>query len=176
MTEASLAIARKVILCAGLFVSGLLFLYPHWWLSVYYVNGSPATSVDIGRSFIASSPLPTADENEPAHINYVRQITEVALALAFTFGLMLALKKPLGYRKKRRYGRRPMTVQEVEVLERTWEGKTNWEPEWEQVLDNLAAGGYIEIAEKRRAGQGAVDEILVRITDEGIDHLSGSAY
>jgi hypothetical protein len=69
-----------------------------------------------------------------------------------------------------------MTEQEVEALEQIWEGKTTWGPEWEQVLDTLAAGGYIEIAEKRRAGQAAVDEILVRITDEGIGHLSGSAY
>lgn len=72
-----------------------------------------------------------------------------------------------------------MTEQEVEVLEQIWEGKTNWGPEWEQVLDSLAVGGYIEIAEKRRvarAGQSAVDEVLVRITDEGIGHLSGSAY
>jgi hypothetical protein len=69
-----------------------------------------------------------------------------------------------------------MTEQELDALEQIWEGKTNWGPEWEQVLDNLAAGGYIEIAEKRRSGQVAVDEILVRITDEGIGHLSGSAY
>jgi hypothetical protein len=72
-----------------------------------------------------------------------------------------------------------MTEQEVEALEQIWEGKTNWGPEWEQVLDTLAAGGYIEIAEKRRAaraGQSVVEEILVRITDEGIGHLSGSAY
>jgi hypothetical protein len=72
-----------------------------------------------------------------------------------------------------------MTEQEVETLEQIWEGKTNWGPEWEQVLDNLAAGGYIEIAEKRRtarSGQAPVDEILVRVTDEGIGHLSGSAY
>jgi hypothetical protein len=72
-----------------------------------------------------------------------------------------------------------MTEQELDALEQIWEGKSNWGPEWEKALDNLAAGGYIEIAEKRRAaraGQVAVDEILVRITDEGIGHLSGSAY
>jgi ribosomal protein S19E (S16A) len=72
-----------------------------------------------------------------------------------------------------------MTEQELDTLEQIWEGKTNWGAESEQVLDNLAAGGYIEIAEKRRAareGQAAVDEILVRITDEGVGHLSGSAY
>ncbi|HEY7180188.1 MAG TPA: hypothetical protein VIC84_02165 [Blastocatellia bacterium] len=72
-----------------------------------------------------------------------------------------------------------MTEQELEALEQVWEGKMDWGPEWEQVLDNLAAGGYIEITEKRRvarAGQSTVDEIFVRITDEGIGHLSGSGY
>lgn len=69
-----------------------------------------------------------------------------------------------------------MTEQELDALEQIWEGKTNWGPEWEKTLDDLAAKGYIEIAEKRRTGNAAVDEILVRITDEGIGHLSGSAY
>jgi hypothetical protein len=72
-----------------------------------------------------------------------------------------------------------MTEQEVDALEQIWKGMTNWGPEWEKMLDDLAARGYIEIAEKRRAagaGQAAVDEILVRITDEGIGHLSSSAY
>jgi len=69
-----------------------------------------------------------------------------------------------------------MTEQELDALEQIWEGKTNWGPEWEKTLDDLAAKGYIEIAEKRRAVNAAVNEILVRITDEGIGHLSGSAY
>jgi ribosomal protein S19E (S16A) len=72
-----------------------------------------------------------------------------------------------------------MTEQELDALEKIWEGKTNWGPESEQALDNLAAGGYIEVVEKRRApraGQSVVDEILVRITDEGVGHLSSSAY
>jgi len=72
-----------------------------------------------------------------------------------------------------------MTEQELETLEQIWKGKTNWGPESEQVLDNLAAGGYIEIIEKHReshTGQRAIDLILVKITDEGIGHLSGSAY
>jgi hypothetical protein len=68
-----------------------------------------------------------------------------------------------------------MTEQEVETLEQIWEGKTNWEPEREQLLDILAAGGYIEIIEKHRKS-GQIDFILVKITDEGIGHLSGSAY
>jgi hypothetical protein len=184
MNEANLTIARRVILCAGLLTGALLFIYPHWWLSVYPGDGSPAISQDVGRGFIGTPPLPGVktelfalmDKKTPIRINYIRQTTEVALALAFTFGLMLAVEAPAGNRKKRRYGRRRMTVQEVEVLERTWEGKTNWGPEWEQVLDDLAEGGYIEISEKRRAGHGAVDEILVRITGEGIGHLSSSAY
>jgi hypothetical protein len=69
-----------------------------------------------------------------------------------------------------------MSEQELDALEQIWEGKTSWGPEWEKTLDDLAAKGYIEIAEKRRAGNAAVDEILVKVTDEGIGHLSGSAY
>lgn len=107
MTEASLAIARKVVLCAGLLVSALLFLYPHWWLSVYPGDGSPAINQDIGRGFIASPPLPSVrtdlfalmDNKNPVRINYIRQITEGMLALLFTFGLMHALKKPAGDKK-----------------------------------------------------------------------------
>jgi hypothetical protein len=106
MTEANLAIARKVVLYTGLLVSVLLFIYPHWWLSVYPGDGSPAISQDIGRGFIASPPLPgirtelfaLRDEKNPVRINYVRQCTEVAIALLFTFGLTraLKLKKPAG--------------------------------------------------------------------------------
>jgi hypothetical protein len=72
-----------------------------------------------------------------------------------------------------------MTEPEVDALEKIWEGKTKWSPEWEALLNDLAAKGYIEIIGKRRvarAGRKAKDEILVRITDEGSGHLSGSAY
>jgi hypothetical protein len=106
MNEASLAIARKVVLCGGLLVGALLFIYPHWWLSVYPGDGSPAISQDIGRGFIAAPPLPGVRtelralmvKENPIRINYVRQFTEVAIALLFTFGLMraLKLKKPAG--------------------------------------------------------------------------------
>ena len=122
MTEANLAIARKVILCVGLLVAALLFLFPHWRLSVYFRNGSLAMNHDIGRGFIASPPLLRAEAHpaqstagaEPVikavgvllmdttpsvfRINYVRQITEVAIALLLTFGLLraLKLKKPAG--------------------------------------------------------------------------------
>jgi len=123
MNEANLATARKVILCAGLLVAALLFLFPHWRLSVYFRNGRPAIDHDIGRGFIASPPLLRAESRpvqsttgaEPNikafgvqlmdtagtvfRINYFRQFTEVALALLFTFGLILALRKSAGDRK-----------------------------------------------------------------------------
>jgi hypothetical protein len=116
VNEANLAIARKVVLCAGLLVAALLFLFPHWRLSVYFRNGRPAINHDIGRGFIASPPLLRAESlpvrsttgAEPVikavgvllmdtagtvfRINYVRQFTEVAIALLFTFGLLRALK------------------------------------------------------------------------------------
>jgi hypothetical protein len=72
-----------------------------------------------------------------------------------------------------------MTDEELDVLEQIWEGKTSWGPEWEETLDNLAADGYIEIIEKRQKSQSAqkdLEGVLVRITDEGVGHLSGSAY
>jgi len=72
-----------------------------------------------------------------------------------------------------------MTEQEIDILEQIWEGKTNWEPECEQVLDNLAAKGYIEIIEKHwesKSGQRSIDFIIAKITDEGIGNLSSSAY
>jgi hypothetical protein len=134
MTEANLAIVRKVVLWAGLLVSALLFVYPHWRLSVEPGDGRPAVAYNIGRAFIMSPPLPglgasfqlatssrpgagyrqfhsttddrpviearrvplTTDDRPGLRIHYVRQFTEVALALAFTFGLMLALRKPAG--------------------------------------------------------------------------------
>lgn len=106
MTEPNLAIARKVILCVGLLVSALLFIYPHWLLSVYPGDGNPSVNQDIGRAFIATPPVFTVfspvfvsiEKKKPARIDYVRQFTEVALALLFTFGLMraLRLKKPAG--------------------------------------------------------------------------------
>jgi hypothetical protein len=72
-----------------------------------------------------------------------------------------------------------MTEPEVDLLEKIWEGKTRWGPEWEPLLNDLAAKGYIEIVGRRRrasAGRKPKDEILVRITDEGSGQLSGSAY
>jgi hypothetical protein len=104
MTEANIAIAQKVVLCAGLLAGALLALYPQWRLSVDVGDGKPTYNLDIGRAFISSPPL--ADPTSVSHtyvsavvgIHYVRQITEVALALAFTFGVMraLKLKKPGG--------------------------------------------------------------------------------
>jgi hypothetical protein len=102
MTEASLVIARKVVLCAGLLAGALLALYPQWRLSVDVGDRGPSVNQDLGRAFISSPPL--ADPTSVSHtyvsavvgIHYVRQITEVTLALAFTFGLLLALKKRAG--------------------------------------------------------------------------------
>jgi hypothetical protein len=123
VTEASLAIARKVVLCAGLLVAALLFLFPHWRLSIGFVDGRPPVIYELGRAFIASKPLASAASRqlqsttgaEPVikargvllmgaagaafRINYVRQFTEVAIALLLTFGLARVLKKPAGDRK-----------------------------------------------------------------------------
>lgn len=98
MTEASLAIARKVILCVGLLVAALLFVYPHWRMYVDLItdrdDGMLALDQDIGRFFIASPPAHFKDNLffVRVHINYVRQIAEVAIALVLTFGLLRALK------------------------------------------------------------------------------------
>jgi hypothetical protein len=100
MTEASLAIARKVVLYIGLLVAALLFAFAHWRLSDAFVIPGKTQVVDqeIGRYFIANPP-PTLGISV-VRIHYVRQITEVALALLLTFGLMrvLRLKKPAGDR------------------------------------------------------------------------------
>jgi hypothetical protein len=124
MNEASLAIARKVVLYVGLLVAALLFLFPHWRLSIGFVDGRPTVNHELGQAFIASKPLASANSRpvqsttgaEPVikargvllmgatgtvfRINYVRQITEVSIALLLTFGLMraLKLKKPAGGR------------------------------------------------------------------------------
>jgi len=118
MTEASLAIARKVVLCAGLLVSALLFLYPHW-IGTFRWLGSRAYEYDLGRAFVTAPPMPDpaqsmrlvgANPDEPDtspffvghyieasyRVHRVRQLTEVALALLFTFGLIRVLKKPAG--------------------------------------------------------------------------------
>jgi hypothetical protein len=107
VTEASLAIARKVVLCVGLLVGALLFLFPHWRVSVGMSPGMNAGRLaidqDIGRGFIAFPPVQIRNNmfNVRVRINYVRQITEVAIALLLTFGLLraLKLKKPVGDRK-----------------------------------------------------------------------------
>jgi hypothetical protein len=101
MNEANLAIARKVILCAGLMVAALLFLFPHWTLSVRLeVAGTTDTfNQEFGRHFIYLPGQKTlGSATFIARVNYVRQFTEVALALLFTFAVMraLKLKKPAG--------------------------------------------------------------------------------
>jgi hypothetical protein len=122
MNEAYLAIARRFVLYIGLLVAALLFLFPHWRLSIGFRDGRPTVNHELGRAFIAFMPLAGAASRpsqsttgaEPAikargvllmdtagtviRINYVRQFTEVAIALLFTFGLLRALKlrKPAG--------------------------------------------------------------------------------
>jgi len=119
VTEASLAIARKVVLCAGLLVAALLFLYPHWRVK-FTINASIESDYGVGRSFIAAPPVLTPYQlaelggfkdttlgssqafdvaklsSNLYVIDYTRQFVEVLLALLFTFGLMRALRKPAG--------------------------------------------------------------------------------
>jgi hypothetical protein len=109
VTDANLAIARKVILYTGVLVATLLFLYPQWRYSINLGDGTPTTNQELGRAFIASPPLPGAASGpyqimlvsgprKVVRIHHIRQFTEVAIALLFTFGLMraLKLKKPAG--------------------------------------------------------------------------------
>jgi hypothetical protein len=107
VTEASLAIARKIVLYTGLLVAWLLLAYPHWNLVYSADEGVTFVSQDLGRSFITAPPVPFAkpiasswvEDKKPIRINYVRQFTEVAIALAFTFAVMSALRKPAEDRK-----------------------------------------------------------------------------
>jgi hypothetical protein len=104
MTETGLDIARKVVLYIGLLVSALLFIFPHWRMSVDMPSGMNAGRLaidqDVGRGFIAFPPAQIKNNmfDVRVRINYVRQITEVAIALLLTFGVMraLRLKKPAG--------------------------------------------------------------------------------
>jgi hypothetical protein len=103
VTEASLAIARKVVLCAGVLVAALLFLFPHWSVSYNAGMGDETRVVDekVGRYFIDSPPpviLIGGRAARVTRIHYVRQFTEVTIALLLTLGLMraLKLKKPAG--------------------------------------------------------------------------------
>jgi hypothetical protein len=57
MTEANFARARKVILCVGLLVAALLFLFPHWRLSGDFADGEPVANQEFGRIFIAFKPF-----------------------------------------------------------------------------------------------------------------------
>ena len=99
MTGANLAIARKIILYVGLLVAALLFLFPHWRVSINVgiLGETRAFEQEIGRGFMPVQ-LTAGSAKFVARINYVRQFTEVAIALLLTFGLMraLKLKKPAG--------------------------------------------------------------------------------
>jgi len=102
MNEAGLAIARKVVLYIGLLIAALLFLFPHWRVSVNVgiLGETRVFDQEIGRGFIAYPPVQLTGGSAKfvARINYVRQFTEVTIALLLTFGLMraLKLKKPAG--------------------------------------------------------------------------------
>jgi hypothetical protein len=102
MNEANLAIARKVVLYIGLLVAALLFLFPHWRVSVNVgiLGETQSFDQEIGRGFIAYPPVQLTGGSAKfvARVNHVRQFTEVAIALLLTFGLMraLKLKKPAG--------------------------------------------------------------------------------
>jgi hypothetical protein len=100
MDETNLTIARKVVLYIGLLVAALLFVYPQWRVSINLGGGVPAFEQDIGRGFIVSPPAQITFLNAKfvTRINYVRQFTEVAIALLLTFGLLraLMLKKSAG--------------------------------------------------------------------------------
>jgi hypothetical protein len=103
MTEANLATARKVILCAGLLVAALLFLFPQWRVSINVgiLGKAQALEQDIGRGFIAYPPVQLTGgiAKFDVRINYVRQFAEVAIALLFTFGLMWVLRRQARDRK-----------------------------------------------------------------------------
>jgi hypothetical protein len=104
MTEANLAIARKLVLYSGLLVAMLFLAYPHWNLVYSVDEGVSFVSQGLGRSFITAPPVPFAkpdvgswvEPKKPIRINYVRQFTEAAFALAFTFAVISALRKPAG--------------------------------------------------------------------------------
>src|SRR5215510_14975566 len=83
-------------------MAALLFIYPHWKVSVEMGNGKPVFDQDAGRAFILSPPLAVAQTirfpmirgiRPVFRINYVRQFIEVGIALLFTFGLTFMLRK-----------------------------------------------------------------------------------
>lgn len=104
MTKTGLSIARKIILYTGLLVAALLLAYPHWNYVYSVDNGVTFVSQGLGRGFLTAPPVLFAnakplvsswmEDKKPIRINYVRQFTEVALALAFTFAVISALRKP----------------------------------------------------------------------------------
>ena len=78
MNEANLAIARKVILCVGLLVAALLFLFPHWRVSVGILSGAQALEQDIGRGFIAIPPVQLTGGIAKIQIGSLQDIISVA--------------------------------------------------------------------------------------------------
>ncbi len=63
---------------------------------------------------------------------------------------------------------------DVITLQKIKRGQSSWGPEYEATLDRLADNGYIEILQKHKnVVHGAIDLILVRITDKGINFPGG---
>ena len=113
-----LAIARKVIFCAGGLVVVLLIVYPHWRVRIE--NAGFRADHNIGRSFIASTPNNTPSQYfnvagiklingmDSPHmafqtgsgptityqIHYARLVTETLIAIFFTSAFIWAFKAP----------------------------------------------------------------------------------
>lgn len=68
-----------------------------------------------------------------------------------------------------------MTQNKLDVLKQIVNGKSNWGPEYESVLDSLARDGDIEIIKKHpvSTGGGGIDLILVRATEKGRAKVQG---
>lgn len=85
-------------------MSALLFAYPYWSVSYNAEMGDETRVVDVevGRYFIGSPPpvrLMGGSGARVTRIHYIRQITEVSIALLLTFGLIWGLKKLEGDKK-----------------------------------------------------------------------------
>ncbi|MCI0338819.1 MAG: hypothetical protein L0226_14685 [Acidobacteria bacterium] len=67
-----------------------------------------------------------------------------------------------------------INAMDVITLQKIKRGQSSWGPESEAALDRLAANGYIEILQKHvNVVHRAMDLILVRITDKGINFADG---
>jgi hypothetical protein len=93
----NLAIVRQVVLRVGPTIAALLFMFPHWQVSVSMeVSGETRTvERDIGRGLIGLPPVQStgSDAKLVPRINNVRRYTEVGAMLLLTFVLLLALDR-----------------------------------------------------------------------------------